>query len=464
MNICAISTAPGIGGIAVIRISGPQALEISDRIFRAKNPNKVLSEMPAYSITFGSIIHTETKTILDEVLVAVFRTPHSFTGENLVEISCHGSQYIQQELLRLLLHNGCRLATAGEFTQRAFLNGRMDLSQAEAVADLISSQSAAAHRIAMNQMRGNFSSELVELREKLLTFASLIELELDFGDHEDLEFADRTELKELVTTINEKIGKLMKSFSTGNAIKNGVPVAIVGETNAGKSTLLNLLVGDEKAIVSNIHGTTRDVIEDTVNINGVLFRFIDTAGIRETTDEIETIGIKRSFKMMQRADIVLWMVDSTEVTEHIEWLAEKITKHAEGKKVILVMNKSDKLSEEEMTTLDKTFEQYSFESVKISAKYRVNTDILTDMLYKSAQLPEISEQDVLVTNMRHYEALREAKAAIERANLGLQTDLAADLIAQDVRECSFHLGTITGGQISTDEVLGNIFSKFCIGK
>ncbi len=464
MSICAISTPSGIGGIAIIRISGNNAIDIADTLFHAKNKSKRLSNCPAYSITFGTIKNPTDNTIVDEVLVSLFRAPHSFTGENMVEISCHGSQYIQQEILRLLIKQGCQLATAGEFTQRAFLNGRLDLSQAEAVADIISSQSASEHRIAMNQMRGAFSNELSDLRNQLLHFASLIELELDFGDHEELEFADRSELKSLIETINKRITKLINSFSTGNAIKKGIPVAIVGETNAGKSTLLNLLVGEEKAIVSNIHGTTRDLIEDTVNINGVMFRFIDTAGIRQTSDEIEIIGIERSFQTIQRADIILWIVDCTDVTEHIGWLAEKIIRKAESKQILLVMNKTENLNQEELSTLDTMFEHYNLPNIKISAKHRINTENLNSMLYTCAQIPEISENDILVTNLRHYEALSLAHEAIQRASQGLSTNLEADLIAQDVRQCTFHLGTITGGQISTDEVLSNIFSKFCIGK
>ncbi len=464
MTITAISTPPGTGGIAIIRISGRQAITIADKIFRPKNTNKTLQTQQHQTITYGTIINPETNTSIDEVLVSLFHAPHSFTGENTIEIACHGSIYIQQTILQLLIQQGARIATPGEFTQRAFLNGRLDLSQAEAIADLIQSQSAAEHRIALNQMRGNFSSELTMLRQQLLTFASLIELELDFGDHEELEFADRTELNTLAHDINTHLNKLINSFSTGNAIKNGIPVAIVGETNAGKSTLLNLLVGDERAIVSSIHGTTRDLIEDTVTINGLLFRFIDTAGIRETTDEIESIGIKRSFTTIERANIILWVIDSTDITEQIEWLAGQIIKRADNKKVILVLNKTEKLTREEHHSLDTIFQQYQLPSIKISAKQQINTDQLTTLLYDTAQIPQITEQDTLVTNIRHYEALSLAQQAIQRAIDGLLTNLPADLVAQDIRECTIHLGTITGGEITTEEVLGNIFSKFCIGK
>ena len=374
MTIAAISTPPGTGGIAVIRISGPDAVSATNSIFVPHREGHRLSVRPSHSLTFGQIVNPETDEIIDETVVALFRTPHSFTGEDVVEISCHGSVYIQQELLRLLTTHGCRLAEPGEFTRRAFINGKMDLSQAEAVADVIAAESRAAHRLAMNQMRGSFSSELTSLREQLVTFASLLELELDFGDHEDLEFVDRSELRTLATAIEHKIATLENSFAKGNAIKHGIPVAIVGETNAGKSTLLNLLVGDERAIVSDIHGTTRDVIEDTVNINGALFRFIDTAGIRQTDDTIENLGIERTYKMIERAEIILWVVDSTCVTEHIEWLAERIVKRAAGKRLIILLNKTENLDCEEIATLREWFTPYDAEKIEISAKYRKNTD------------------------------------------------------------------------------------------
>ena len=309
-TICAVSTASGMGAIAIIRVSGVNSIAITDSIFHSVKKNFSLSEAKGYSVHYGKILN-ESSEVIDEVLVTLFRAPNSFTGEDSVEIACHGSLYIQQEILKLLLSKGCRMATHGEFTQRAFSNGKIDLSQAEAIADLIASQSRASHRLAMNQMRGGFSSEIVQLRDRLLTFTSLVELELDFSDHEELEFADRTELMDLANEIEVKIGKLKRSFGVGNAIKNGVPVSIIGETNAGKSTLLNYLLKEEKAIVSDIHGTTRDVIEDTIQLNGVLFRFIDTAGLRETTDTIENLGIERSFQMMDKASIILWLIDST---------------------------------------------------------------------------------------------------------------------------------------------------------
>ena len=559
MNIAAIATAPGTGGIAIIRLSGPDAFTITDKIFRARNRNKTVSTAEAYTMLFGNIVSTlnsseaniiagaatansvdsvrsvreEKKSvgenIIDEVVISVFRAPHSFTGENTVEISCHGSVYIQQEILRLLISAGARMAGPGEFTQRAFLNGRLDLSQAEAVADLINAQSAAAHTIALNQMRGNFSSKLEELRRQLLHFVSLLELELDFGDHDDLEFADRTELNAVAEAIRSQLSRLQQTFSQGNAIKNGIPVAIVGETNAGKSTLLNLLVGDNRAIVSDIHGTTRDVIEDTVNINGLTFRFIDTAGIRQTSDIIENMGIERTYEMIERAQIILWVVDSTNVTEHIEWLAERIMRRTEGKRLIILLNKVDRLNDEELTTLRQWFEPYKTTVnrqdlnpngdcrpltvdcrqdlnpdgdcrpltfcdkreqpsllelpsgakittegsnvdcrqntiLEISAKQSINTEQLTRLLYESAQMPDLSSGDIIISNLRHYEALTHALESIDRVIDGLQMKIPADFVAQDIREALFHLAEITGGEITTDEVLGNIFAHFCIGK
>ena len=547
MNIAAIATAPGTGGIAVIRLSGPDAFTITDRIFCARNRNKTVSTAEAYTMLFGNIVDNTSRDaaccvltseasqnsqlstlnsqLIDEVVISVFRAPHSFTGENTVEISCHGSIYIQQEILRLLIAAGARMAGPGEFTQRAFLNGRLDLSQAEAVADLINAQSAAAHTIALNQMRGNFSSKLEELRRQLLHFVSLLELELDFGDHDDLEFADRTELNAVAEAIRSQLSRLQQTFSQGNAIKNGIPVAIVGETNAGKSTLLNLLVGDNRAIVSDIHGTTRDVIEDTVNINGLTFRFIDTAGIRQTSDIIENLGIERTYEMIERAQIILWVVDSTNVTEHIEWLAERIMRRTEGKRLIILLNKVDRLNDEELITLREWFEPYcpseksvksderlfseaknseslnpddkkSFQSVssvgekiaddinttsvnsvssvrekntspqiiEISAKQSINTEQLTRLLYESAQMPDLSSGDIIISNLRHYEALTHALESIDRVIDGLQMNIPADFVAQDIREALFHLAEITGGEITTDEVLGNIFAHFCIGK
>ncbi len=461
MTICAISTAPGVGGIAVIRISGEQAFTACDAIFKPFTAGVTVSAMAPNTIRFGQIV--ADNELVDEVLVSVFRAPHSFTGENVVEIACHGSQFIQQEILKLVLAQGCRLAQPGEFTQRAFLNGKMDLSQAEAVADVIASQSRAAHRLAMNQMRGGFSNELLILRDKLLTFTSLVELELDFSDHEDLEFADRSQLNTLADTIEQKIAKLVNSFSVGNAIKNGIPVAIVGETNAGKSTLLNVLLNEERAIVSDIHGTTRDVIEDTVNIKGVLFRFIDTAGLRETTDTIENLGIERTYQAIEKANIVLWIIDTSQINNQEKWLSEEIMKRVEHTPLILVFNKVDKLSEGERLALEQQFKDNRVPRIFISAKERLHTDELQELLYNAAKLPELSDQDIMVTNMRHYEALKQAHTAIVRVQDGLNDRISGDFLSQDIRECLHYLGEITG-QITTDEVLGNIFSKFCIGK
>ncbi|MCL1867384.1 MAG: tRNA uridine-5-carboxymethylaminomethyl(34) synthesis GTPase MnmE [Paludibacter sp.] len=470
-TICAISTPAGTGAIAVIRVSGENAFEICDKIFVSQSGKK-LSETEANKVVFGKIINpspalSQKSEIsipleVDEVLTTVFRTPHSFTGENIVEISAHGSVFIQQKILNLLVQNGCRLACAGEFTQRAFLNGKMDLSQAEAVADLIASQSATAHAMAINQMRGGFSSELKNLRTQLLDFVSLVELELDFSE-EDAEFADRKKLKDLAKNIEHKVSQLTDSFQLGNVLKNGIPVALVGETNVGKSTLLNLLLNEEKAIVSEIHGTTRDVIEDCVNIQGVTFRFIDTAGIRQTTDKIENIGIERSFQQIEKAAIVLWLVDGTNVSEHIEWLTEKIFERAKGKNIILIFNKIDKLSEEELDILEQLFSPFNCQKIKISAKKRLNTELLQKLLLKTAQIPQISENDVIVSNIRHYQALKNTQNAILRVIAGLKNNLSGDLLSQDIRECMHYLGEITG-EISTDEVLGNIFEKFCIGK
>lgn len=458
-TIAAISTAPGSGGIAVIRISGKDSIEISDKIFT--NPvNKTLIQLVANKAIFGHIVNNGE--LIDDVVVTIFKAPHSFTGEDVVEIGCHGSVYIQQSILKLLIDQGCRLAQAGEFTQRAFLNGKMDLSQAEAVADLIATTSAQAHRMALNQMRGGFSTELSKLRTRLLDFVSLVELELDFSE-EEVEFADRTQLKELTRDIEIAIEQLTNSFKYGNAIKNGIPVALIGETNVGKSTLLNVLLNEEKAIVSDIHGTTRDVIEDTINIQGLTFRFIDTAGIRKTRDQIESLGIERTFQKIEQASIVLWVLDCTKVSEHMEWLTEKIERRAEGKKVILIFNKIDKITNEEKDVITELFERFDGERMYISAKNKINTHLLEDALVRASQIPEVQSGDVIVSNLRHYEALQQALFSIQRVIDGLDQGISGDFLSQDIRECMHHLGEITG-HISNDDILGNIFSKFCIGK
>ncbi|MGN0052562.1 MAG: tRNA uridine-5-carboxymethylaminomethyl(34) synthesis GTPase MnmE [Bacteroides sp.] len=456
-TICAIATAQG-GAIGTIRVSGPEAIGLTSRIFRPARAEKRLETREPYTLTYGQI--TDGDEVVDEVLVAVFRAPHSYTGEESTEITCHGSPYILQRVLQLLIGGGARLARPGEYTQRAFLNGKMDLSQAEAVADLIASTSAATHRLAMSQMRGGFSKQLSALRDRLLHFTSLIELELDFSDHEELEFANRDELQLLAAEIAQTLARLVNSFSVGNAIKQGVPVAIVGETNVGKSTLLNALVGDERAIVSDIHGTTRDVIEDCVTLGGILFRFIDTAGIRDTHDTIEALGIGRTFQKITQASIVLWMIDATCALAQIEQLAPQILPLCQDKQLIVIVNKSDLAPTLSTDTLSLPSDVLI---LRLSAKQHQGLADLEHALIRAARLPEISQQDVIVTNARHYEALTHALEAIHRVQEGLQSQLSGDFISQDIRECIFHLSDIAG-EVTTDDVLSNIFKHFCIGK
>lgn len=461
-TICAIATAQG-GAIGSIRVSGPEAITITGRIFTPAKSGKLLSEQKPYTLTFGRIYNGEE--MIDEVLVSLFRAPHSYTGEDSTEITCHGSSYILQQVMQLLIKNGCRMAQPGEYTQRAFLNGKMDLSQAEAVADLIASSSAATHRLALSQMRGGFSKELTTLREKLLNFISMIELELDFSE-EDVEFADRSALRRLADEIEEVIARLANSFSVGNVIKNGVPVAIIGETNAGKSTLLNVLLNEDKAIVSDIHGTTRDVIEDTVNIGGITFRFIDTAGIRETSDTIESLGIERTFQKLDQAEIVLWMIDSADAISQLTLLSDKILPRCEHKQLILVFNKVELINETQKNELASQFSEHigsEIESIFISAKQRLHTDELQQRLVAAAHLPTVTQNDVIVTNVRHYEALTRALDAIHRVQEGLDANISGDFLSQDIRECIFHLSDIAG-EVTNDMVLQNIFAHFCIGK
>lgn len=457
-TITAISTPAGRGGIAIIRISGPEAVAIAGRFFAGP---KALAECPERRACLGTF-KSASGTDIDQCVFTRYAAPRSFTGEDMVEISCHGSAYVQRAILQILIDGGCRGAGAGEFTKRAFLNGKMDLSQAEAVADLIASDSAAAGSLALRQLRGGISSELKVLRERLLDFASLIELELDFSD-QDVEFADRGKLEGLAAEIEDKIGTLCAGFKTGSAIKNGIPAAIVGETNAGKSTLLNLLVGDDRAIVTDIHGTTRDLIEDTAEIGGFLFRFIDTAGLRLTTDAVENLGIKRSYAAMEKAAIIVWLIDSTSVTEHIDWMSERILPRSEGKKLVLAFNKCDKISDEEKGILLDQFSNIAAPKIFISARDRINIGDFTNLLIEAAGLSGYTEESVLISNVRHYEALTAALADIKKVRAALADRLSGELLSLDLRDCLDHIGAVTG-EIANDEVLGNIFAKFCIGK
>lgn len=473
-TICAVSTASG-GAIGVVRVSGSQAISITEHIFRAVN-GKPLSERKASSLTFGHIVD-ENNNVVDEVLVSLFRAPHSYTGEDATEISCHGSSYILQRVVQLLLAAGCEAAAPGEFTQRAFLNGKMDLSQAEAVADVIASTTAASHQVAMSQMRGDFSKQLGMLREQLVHLTSLLELELDFSDHEDLEFADRSALDAIAAQIESVTQHLADSFATGNVLKNGLPVAIVGSTNSGKSTLLNALLHDDRAIVSDVHGTTRDVIEDTFTLGGTLFRFIDTAGLRSTEDVVEQMGIARSRQKLEEAKIVLFVVDATQVAFQMEALGTEILEAMNGRPLVVLFNKADLLEEKAMNDLLtqplahwisgvslSSQQEPPIVKLSISAKEGLGLDTLTDTLVGLAQENTTSAGDIIVTNARHYAALTAALADIRRVRQGLSTHLSGDFVAQDLRECLFHLAEITGGAVTTDEVLGTIFKNFCVGK
>ena len=479
-TICAPATVPGTGAISVIRVSGQEALSIADKVISCRKGN--ISGAPGYTIKFGNI-YDASGALLDEVLVSVFRAPHSYTGENSVEISCHASSYIVSSVMDLLYAAGARAAEPGEFTQRAFINGKMDLAQAEAVADVIASQNAAAHRIAFKQMKGGFSTELREMRSELLELVSLMELELDFSE-EEVEFADRTKLNTLLTALLEHISRLIDSFKLGNAIKNGVPVAIAGATNTGKSTLLNALLGEERAIVSDVHGTTRDTVEETLNINGVLFRFIDTAGLRETDEVVEKIGIERTFKKINEASIVLGMIDLTRdfdsTKETITEIIEKVD--FSSQKLVILLNKTD-ISEVNKNVIIKNFIVSSIDNkgltaaiiennekteievpiIQISAKTGSGIPILRSIL-GSSQRDLLADSDTtLVTNQRHVQALSDARTSLLRVRDGLALNLPTDLASQDIREAIYHLGSIVG-EISADEVLGNIFKNFCIGK
>lgn len=454
-TICAIATAPG-GAIGIIRISGSEALTIADRIFRPVGSNAPLADRKPYTLAFGNIVNAENE-VVDEVLVSIFHAPHSYTGENSVEISCHGSAYILQQVMFLLTQNGCIPAGPGEFTQRAFLNSKMDLSQAEAVADLISATNKATHDMALSQLKGHFSNELSDLRAHLLKLTSLLELELDFSDHEELEFADRSELYTLACDIHQRLASLARSFEVGNALKNGIPVAIVGKTNVGKSTLLNHLLHEEKAIVSDVHGTTRDFIEDTTIINGIQFRFVDTAGIRTTDDVVENIGIKRTYQKLQEAKIVLWLIDQQPTEAEIEDIKERVA----DKKLIIVRNKIDK------STAHSTFniQHSTFTTVDISAKYGTNIPVLEQLIVEAADIPQLSESDIVITSARHYSALLLADESLQRVIDSMNLGLSGDLLAEDLRIVIDHLAEITGEErITPQETLQNIFTHFCIGK
>ena len=452
MTICALATAPG-GAIGIIRISGPKTLEILSHVF-----SKNILEAQPNTIHYGHI--KDGVEIIDEVLVSVFRAPHSYTGEDSAEISCHGSRYILNKVIELLIQNGCRMAQPGEFTQRAFLNGKMDLSQAEAVADLIASTNKATHQMAMSQLRGGISTELSRLREQLLKLTSLLELELDFSDHEDLEFADRSELLKLTKTIDSHITGLAHSFEKGQALKQGIPVAIAGKTNVGKSTLLNRLLKDDRAIVSDIHGTTRDTIEDTIEIQGVTFRFIDTAGIRQTTDEVEQIGISRTYATIEKARIILWLIDAEPTQKEVKDMQER----SKDKSLIIIINKKDELLESSTQELSSRLSPLASHLLTISAKFDTNLNDLESAIYLAADIPSIRENDIIVTNARHYDSLTRAHSHLLRVLDGLSNNLSGDLLSEDLRLTLDTLAEITGGQITSNEVLGNIFKNFCVGK
>ena len=461
-TIVALASPSGAGAIAVIRLSGKDAITIAESVFQSISGKKI-SNQKTHTIHLGHIVD-EGKTF-DQVLLSIFKNPNSYTGENVVEISCHGSTYIQQQIIQLLLRKGCKMAQAGEFTLRAFLNGKLDLSQAEAVADLISSDNEASHQIAMQQMRGGFSSEIAKLREELLNFASLIELELDFAE-EDVEFADRTQFKELLTRIEFVLKRLIDSFAVGNVIKNGIPVAIVGEPNVGKSTLLNALLNEERAIVSDIAGTTRDTIEDELVINGIGFRFIDTAGIRETKDVVESIGIKKTFEKIEQAQVILYLFESLKFkVQSSEYIIEieKIKNQFPLKPLVVIINKIDLLSEDEIQSIKEQLENLNVKLETISAKNNLGIEDLKSQLLSFVNTGALRNNETIVTNTRHYDSLIKALEEIQKVRFGLDSGLSSDLMAIDIKQALYYFGEITG-EVTNDELLGNIFANFCIGK
>ena len=452
-TIVALATPSGAGAIAIIRLSGKDAITIAAEVFNSIR-GKELSKQKSHTVHLGNIV--DGNRIIDEVLATVFKNPNSYTGENVVEFSCHGSSYIQQEIIQLLLRKGCRMATAGEFTLQAFLNGKMDLSQAEAVADLIASDSKASHQLAIQQMRGGFSTEIEELRIQLLNFASLIELELDFSE-EDVEFANREEFQKLIKKITILLKKLIDSFATGNVLKNGIPVAIVGRPNSGKSTLLNSLLNEERAIVSNIAGTTRDTIEDEITIGGIRFRFIDTAGLRDTTDEIEKIGVERALEKLEKSSIYIYLFDSTEMS--VVEVKKELDSFTTNSKQLIVANKIDKASKEELSAINNS----DLPFLTISAKSKDSLDVLSNSLLNIAGIEALDSNQLMVTNSRHYDVLIKSLEEISKVQEGIDNHLTGDLLAIDLRQALYFLGEITG-QVSNDDLLGNIFANFCIGK
>jgi tRNA modification GTPase len=465
-TIVALASPSGAGAIAVIRISGNDAIAVSKSIFNSIS-GKDITKQKTHTLHLGHIVD-DTK-IIDQVLLSIFKGPNSYTGENTIEISCHGSTYIQQQIIQLLLRKGCRMANAGEFTLRSFLNGKMDLSQAEAVADLISSDNEASHQIAMQQMRGGFSNEIKQLRQELLNFASLIELELDFAE-EDVAFADRTQFKELLNRIEFVLKRLIDSFAVGNVIKNGIPVAIVGEPNVGKSTLLNALLNEERAIVSEIAGTTRDTIEDELVIGGIGFRFIDTAGIRETADVIESLGIRKTFEKIEQAQVVLYLVDGSRLSvdgklEDLLLEVGKTRNQFPQKPIVVIINKMDLISPENVSIIDEklTTNNQQLTTIYISAKENIGVDELKNQLLSFVNTGALRNNETIVTNTRHYDSLLKALDEIQKVNYGLQSNISSDLMAIDIREALYHFGMITG-EVTNDELLGNIFANFCIGK